>query len=561
MYTGPKRFFCVIIFFTICAFRADCVYNADTLSAVSIIDGGDIVLYDLYSQNKDNDEGPVYARMFLERADTASTDIRIAEVWDYMGRWYESQTKTNDAIDALEKARKIYRFNSDIHMAAIEELKLAGLYLKNDMYHKTLDYVLKAQEVLIKEKDIPHILDCYNILGIVYYVCMEYDQAKQYFDIFASGARNISDTSRMISAMNNAARLANTVHDTVMTNKLIQEATTLCAEQGDSVKLGKLYLNFFEAYIDNGDVDKAERYLHLAKPLIKTDGDKGEYYMKLGYITSLVGKRQKAIACLNKALDYLKAGEFKNEKQYCFNLLHRLYAAENDWEDAYKALNGYYMIDDSRENNEIILELFRYQSDLEASKTEEKLKESRNRMTIIFISGVGILLIGGIYLIMNVKKRKLKVEHFKSELANQEKMLEMKKLQQYYIDKMAEDTVDKLIRLKADIKDVSVKNKVNQICRNLVQSKVDDDKWKEVSQFIPEYNSEFYHNLIREFPDLTINERRLCTLLNKNMTTKEISEITKQSLQSINTARGRLRAKLGLTDSKITLQEFLSRYN
>ena len=140
-------------------------------------------------------------------------------------------------------------------------------------------------------------------------------------------------------------------------------------------------------------------------------------------------------------------------------------------------------------------------------------------------------------------------------------MLEMKKLQQYYIDKMAEDTVDKLIRLKADIKDVSVKNKVNQICRNLVQSKVDDDKWKEVSQFIPEYNSEFYHNLIREFPDLTINERRLCTLLNKNMTTKEISEITKQSLQSINTARGRLRAKLGLTDSKITLQEFLSRYN
>ena len=561
MYTGPKRFFCVIMFFTICAFRADCVYNADTLSAVSIIDGGDIILYDLYSQNKDNDEGPVYARMFLERADTASTDIRIAEVWDYMGRWYESQTKTNDAIDALEKARKIYRFNSDIHMAAIEELKLAGLYIKNDMYHKTLDYVLKAQEVLIKEKDIPHILDCYNILGIVYYVCMEYDKAKQYFDIFASGARNINDTSRMISAMNNAARLANTVHDTVMTNKLIQEATTLCAEQGDSVKLGKLYLNFFEAYIDNGDVDKAERYLHLAKPLIKTDGDKGEYYMKLGYITSLVGKRQKAIACLNKALDYLKAGEFKNEKQYCFNLLHRLYAAENDWEDAYKALNGYYMIDDSRENNEIILELFRYQSDLEASKTEEKLKEGRNRMTIIFISGVGILLIGGIYLIMNVKKRKLKVEHFKSELANQEKMLEMKKLQQYYIDKMAEDTVDKLIRLKADIKDVSVKNKVNQICRNLVQSKVDDDKWKEVSQFIPEYNSEFYHNLIREFPDLTINERRLCTLLNKNMTTKEISEITKQSLQSINTARGRLRAKLGLTDSKITLQEFLSRYN
>ena len=53
----------------------------------------------------------------------------------------------------------------------------------------------------------------------------------------------------------------------------------------------------------------------------------------------------------------------------------------------------------------------------------------------------------------------------------------------------------------------------------------------------------------------------LCALLNMNMTTKEISEITRQSPHSINIARARLRSKFNLTGKTTSLQEFLSRYN
>lgn len=70
-----------------------------------------------------------------------------------------------------------------------------------------------------------------------------------------------------------------------------------------------------------------------------------------------------------------------------------------------------------------------------------------------------------------------------------------------------------------------------------------------------------YKKLIKEFPDLTVNERRLCALLSINMSTKEISDITRQSAHSINMARSRLRKKFGLTNRQASIQEFLQKYN
>jgi DNA-binding CsgD family transcriptional regulator len=68
---------------------------------------------------------------------------------------------------------------------------------------------------------------------------------------------------------------------------------------------------------------------------------------------------------------------------------------------------------------------------------------------------------------------------------------------------------------------------------------------------------EFYEKLQSKFPDLTTNERKLCAFLRLNMTTKEISAITNQSLNSIEMARHRLRKKLNIDNSQVNLTTFL----
>ena len=83
--------------------------------------------------------------------------------------------------------------------------------------------------------------------------------------------------------------------------------------------------------------------------------------------------------------------------------------------------------------------------------------------------------------------------------------------------------------------------------------------WNDFELRFQEVHVGFYKNLSEEFPALSPKELRLCAFLRLNMTSKEIAEITFQSLGSLKTSRHRIRKKLDLAreDSLIT---FLTKY-
>jgi hypothetical protein len=84
-----------------------------------------------------------------------------------------------------------------------------------------------------------------------------------------------------------------------------------------------------------------------------------------------------------------------------------------------------------------------------------------------------------------------------------------------------------------------------------------DKSWKEFEVRFTQVHKDFYDRLTVDFPDLTPNEIKLCAFLRLNMTTKDISAITRQSIHSINVARTRLRKKMNLANSDENLVNFL----
>ncbi len=82
--------------------------------------------------------------------------------------------------------------------------------------------------------------------------------------------------------------------------------------------------------------------------------------------------------------------------------------------------------------------------------------------------------------------------------------------------------------------------------------------WEEFEYRFQLLHSGFYDRLNQRFPGLTINERRLSAFLKLDMTTKEISDITGQSIRAVHMGRIRLRNKLGLTHTEKELFDFLS---
>jgi hypothetical protein len=97
---------------------------------------------------------------------------------------------------------------------------------------------------------------------------------------------------------------------------------------------------------------------------------------------------------------------------------------------------------------------------------------------------------------------------------------------------------------------------IQEIVRDL-QASEDDHNWKEFEVHFTRVHSTFYQTLQERFPSLTPNERKLCAFLRLNMSTKDISAITQQSLNSITVARSRLRKKLQIEGEDVNLVDFL----
>ena len=102
----------------------------------------------------------------------------------------------------------------------------------------------------------------------------------------------------------------------------------------------------------------------------------------------------------------------------------------------------------------------------------------------------------------------------------------------------------KLIELKPDAKKDN-KDLIQQIINEIRQNS-STKIWDEFEVRFKEVHLNFYNELHKRHPDLTPNEIKICAFLRLNMSTKEISAITHQSVKSINMARFRLRKKLDI---------------
>lgn len=534
--------------------------KADPLDSVK---GADKTIFNLYQGNlaSNRDKAMEYAEMFLLGADSSASAPILADMSNELADWYEyDKFQFSQAIRWRLRALNIYQSIQDPAQAALAKYKLAREYTSLGQYHNTLKYVSSALNFFEETRDTSNLIECYNILGVVYFACRQYDKAYEWFTRYTEGARLAGDTSRMVLGLNNSAVLAYTLRDTLKARKLFHESSFLSSAVRDTSKLCKVYLNDISLYLLSGDLNAAAKTLQTVKPLLRKPDEIGLFYQNEGLLMMASGRLDEAVAALEKAIEVFGRGEFGSKIQHCYGILQSIYALKGEYKNAYLALNKYYEADIQNRNDEIFLDFYKVQKELEMSREQEKMAQKQN--TVILISAIGLLTLVCISILLfgKYKRKSLEIQRQEEKIASQHEMIELRKLHDFQIGRMTEEISHKLLELNSGVKDLTTRKKIFAICRELEKSK-DENEWKEMSRFVPTFNSEFYQRLINDFPSLSINERRLCALLNMNLTTKEISEITRQSPHSINIARARLRSKFNLTGKETSLQEFLSRYN
>lgn len=156
---------------------------------------------------------------------------------------------------------------------------------------------------------------------------------------------------------------------------------------------------------------------------------------------------------------------------------------------------------------------------------------------------------------------KIQIDNLLNDIENKKKELLSKTIMLTKINQLCEGFQSSLMNVQC----VHTKNDCNLYChaQKLTSDIIKSGSksiWNELELNFEQTNETFYKNLSLQFPNLTANERKLCTYLRLNLSTKEISTITTQTIRSIEIARTRLREKLGLKDSTVELNHFMLQF-
>ncbi len=92
--------------------------------------------------------------------------------------------------------------------------------------------------------------------------------------------------------------------------------------------------------------------------------------------------------------------------------------------------------------------------------------------------------------------------------------------------------------------------------RKLDNSIQDTDDWKRFEVNFKELHEDFFERLLKEYPNLTPKDLKLCAYLKMNLSTKEIAPLMAISIRGVEIHRYRLRKKLEIDSSK-SLSNFL----
>ncbi len=401
-------------------------------------------------------------------------------------------------------------------------------FIRQKNYERGLEYLRRSFDIALKSNDLNGMAYQYNNIAGVY------------FEFF-------NDYQAALNHYKEALKINDTLND----------------KRQDAIYL----MNIASCFSKLGLADSAMKYFRHSDKILKELGDKALYANNLVYYSEFLfshGETDKSIQLGKEAFELSKSNDYKEWNMLSAGLLHKAYLHKGDTVQAYKYSIVYHDTKDIllKQQNEHEIFKLEFQYNFEKSERERKIATQRKETMMFFI--IFSLLSGLIIIALLFSRHRLKAkslalerEAIGKELDFKNKELTINLMALMKKNEMLAEISDKLNDVEKGAKRPETKEAIRKISRE-IRHGADDKMLKEFSQRFQEVHIGFYNALLNNFPDLTQNELKLCAFLRINMSSKEISELTGQRIETIEQARYRLRRKLGISNSEVNLVTFLA---
>ena len=533
-----------------------------------------VQIIELY-RDTDTKRAMQYANLALRESEGAGYETGKAEVLYNIGEINESDNLYDIAIGNYSSSLEIFKTLKNDHGIARLYFSLANIYKKKAAYKLSLENSLEALKLFERLKDNNGLAAVYNCLGSIYKYQMDYTGAMDYYEKSLSLALQENDKAGIALVYNNIGVIHQNEGNYELAldyyNRSIKIQKEIKSLKNVAISLG----NIGNILLEQEKFDEAFKYFTESLTIHTSIGyTRGVaiQYESIGNYYNLMGKPELAIENLIKAYDlFEEMGRMEYVKDIS-QTLSELYYKNSRFKEAFEYQLKHHAVSDSIfsvEKAKSIAQLefnYRYEKEQEQLLLEDQKKFFRN--TAIFVALVFVIVI--VYFLYTRQKSRTVQQSLESKNLELEKKqiksdldLKNKELATYALylakkNQLISVIVDRLDCAKANLKAENIPE-IENIIHNLNAS-LDNDVWEEFEiRFLNVFEG-FYENIQKEFPDLSMNEKRLAVFLRLDMSTKEISSITNQSPHSINIARTRFRKKLNLANSDMKLSSFLSQF-
>ena len=518
------------------------------------------------------DSAYIFAQRIISDLDTMTLNPEVAMVYDFMSEYAEGHLhQYRNALNYRLQSARVYRALGDNACLTRTNALLGRIYLRNDNYHDAFSCSIASLREAELMCDSTSMREAYLVLErVTYFYHNDLEVALEYNSRVADRYEGREQAHQTVRALNN--RFNYPLSQSEMA-QIMERGEALCKEYGFNDLLINIYLNGSMLALSYEDIEGAKRYLDRAYPLLSNFKEEGYYYSASAFYHLNRGNNRDAIADITRSIELLGEGDFDSKNIHSYFLLQDIYRTEGRYKEAYEALMLFAEIYTRQHNTENIVELSSLINRLEVERTEQLRREEQvayeqerrhHRLMIrIYIAGLVFMVVVAMLLLsryrLQRKNHKLLNAKAEQELNYKSELIKIQRLQQFEEQKNIDAILEELNTVvnASDIREM--RNELRRIIRHLQQGDASGGDWAEVEKTLLS-NDTFFDNLLKEYPNLTKNERKLCTFIHMNLSTKEIANITHQSTGSINVARSRLRQKFGLTDSDTSLIAFLDQF-
>ena len=430
-------------------------------------------------------------------------------------------------------------------------------------------------------------------IGMLYFDLQEIDKSVVRFndalsmlDVAEDALTQEQLNSRKVRAFNNIAGGYIQKSDYARALPFFQQAIAMNRSLNNLRYESALNNNIGICYMELGTNDLADQYFLRALAVRKQTGDvRGEAQVlnNMGKNQALIGHFKVARGHFEQALALGRSIGSRESMAISLESLSSAYDTLGDYKAALEAFREYKTINDSLYSSEVRTNIVRMEDQFRRDKEkkvfelEAKRKDALNARQRILNIALGVAMFFVLltafllFKVMRTRVRnsaleqetlrlqgeKLEAEKviLKESLDFKERELTANALFLLKKNELIAHIVERLLKAKATFRQENQKI-VQDIVHDLQASR-DEHNWEEFEVHFTRVHTSFYQTLQERFPTLTPNERKLCAFLRLNMTTKDISAITHQSLNSITVARSRLRKKLQIDGEDVHLIDFL----